>query len=345
MITFSAPYNFSESFIEEVIEPFSERVESVYLALPWPFSSTMRPWAQVGQNRRTVLDVDTFYQRVDALYRGLSDRGIGTEFVSNGEADAQQDAIIEETMIQLNERYPGSTYSLRSLTIANRLKQRRPEMDIVPSTMAFIRSAVGAIYWKKLVNPRIITVAREINRRPRVLSHLKEMGFRLRAVHEDGCIPECPVWLEHAQSIRLLDECNASQMVIDGPVMQACLSEALCFKKDLEFRWMQAMTVILPGHLKKMEGILDILKIEGRRQTNREIRRRLKRYAAGESLVSEHLGFEEPLEAWDMLANCHRNCESCGWCQANIVILGDRKQTAEGEYDMRPFASGPSDEE
>ena len=84
---------------------------------------------------------------------------------------------------------------------------------------------------------------------------------------------------------------------------------------------MQALTVILPGHLEKLAGLIDILKIEGRRQHNEEIRRRMDRYVEGTSLVAEKTGFREPPEAWEMLASCDRDCPSCGWCQEHIEYL------------------------
>jgi hypothetical protein len=322
-ITFSAPYNFQDGYFDEVIIPHRGDVESIFLAIPYPYGSTMRPWGDRPGEAREPINVDIFHRKVDEFYLDVTRLGIRLEFVANGLQGGQQSAVIEEFLLQLDERYPGSMLSVRSLMMARRLKQRRPEVEILPSTMADIRSPLTATYWKDLVNPRVITIAREINRRPSALRALKRMGFRLRAVHEDGCLACCPVAGEHAQAIRRLDVIANDDAVITKPVAESCLPEALHFKRNPATRWMQALTVILPGHLDKLNGLLDILKIEGRRQTNDEIRRRMDRYVEGSSLVSQQTGFREPPEAWEKLANCNQDCPSCGWCERHIEFLSD----------------------
>jgi len=312
----SLPYNFADDYIDKVLLPYAELTTEVYLAVFWAVSPSARNWTASGGHT-------TYLKKVDRLYEVANKYGISLNFVANVVMDPRQARLVVDEAAMLHSRYPGSSFTLRSLEVAMMLKREVPAAEISPSTLAFIDSVVKAMYWRKAVNPRVITVAREINRKPDILGQLKDMGFLIKLIPQDTCIPYCPVMHEHDKAIELRDQLGQAS-VVPIPLRAAeCRPFAMAVKADPELFWLVATKDVLPGHLHHLKGLVDILKIEGRQNDSDGISQKVEYYLKAKSLKSfEIVFYEEPPEAWERIAHCDRNCFSCDWCRQNIRFIG-----------------------
>jgi len=316
----SLPYNFADDYIEKVLLPYAAITTEVYLAVFWAVSSSARNWKGAATHR-------DYLKKTDALYKAASAHGIHLNFVANVEMDPRQARLMVDEATLLHERYPGSGFTLRSLETAIALKHDVPDAEISPSTIAFIDSAIKAMYWKHAVNPRVITVAREVNRRPDILRQFKDMGLQVKLIPQDTCIPYCPVMHEHDTAIALRDQLGQASVVPIPLRAGECRPFAMRMKADPDYFWLIANKDVLPGHLKHLKGLVDILKIEGRHANSEVIRRKVEYYVQASSLKSfEIVFYEEPEDAWEKIASCDRNCYSCDWCAKNIRFIGTSMQ-------------------
>ena len=316
----SLPYNFADDYIEKVLLPYANLTSEVYLAVFWAISPSARNWMGAATHRE-------YLQKVDLLYKAAKPYGIHLNFVANVEMGPRQARQIVDEAASLHERYPGSSFTLRSLEVAIALKREVPDAEISPSTLAFIDSAVKAMYWKIAVNPKVITVAREVNRRPAILRQFKDMGLQIKLIPQDTCIPYCPVMQEHDTVIALRDQLNQASTVPIPLRAGECRPFAMRMKGDPKHFWLIATKDVLPGHLQHLRGLVDILKIEGRQTHSEGIRRKVEYYVQASSLKSfEIVFYEEPEEAWEKIATCDRDCFQCDWCARNIRFIGTSMQ-------------------
>ena len=301
-MTLSLPYNFADDYINSVLLPYADITSEVYLAVFWAISPSARNWMGAGTHRE-------YLRKIDGLYKVAQGHGIRLNFVANVAMDPRQARLIVDEAVFLHERYPDSSFTLRSLEVAVALKHEAPDVQVSPSTLAFIDSPVKAMYWKLAVNPDVLTVAREVNRRPAVLRQFKDMGFKVKLIPEDTCIPYCPVMHEHDMSIALRDQLNQASTVPIPLRAGECRPFAMRIKADPRYFWLVATKDVLPGHLKHLKGLVDILKIEGRQAGSDVIRQKVEYY-------------EEPEDAWERIATCDRDCFRCKWCAENIRFIG-----------------------
>ena len=316
------PYNFADEYVEEVLTPFGPHTEYVFLALPGSFVSTFRPWSAYGKTNKYRLDLRAYHAKVKRLYEAAQGMGVTLTFVGNNDSVGRGATGLRDVIVDTHDRYPDSTFTLRSLTVATHLKQMDPSIRIAASTMAEIDSPLKAAYWLRHVQPEMMTLAREASRRPALMARLKGMGIKLQLVTTDGCIPQCPFKDDHLAEIRLLDDALECELAPNTPTLGRCFPMAWDLKDDLVFGLSRITMTVLPGHLKHLKGLVDVLKIEGRLMSCEDIRHRVQGFIDAESLVSRELGFEEPPEAWDMIATCDRDCMACGWCSKHLRLLG-----------------------
>lgn len=315
-MTLSLPYNFADDYIEKVLLPYANITSEVYLAVFWAISPSARNWIGASTHRE-------YLQKVDLLYETAKSHGIILNFVANVAMEPRQARLIVDAAVFLHERYPGSGFTLRSLEVAIALKHEVPDAEISPSTLAFIDSAVQAMYWKIAVDPKVITVAREVNRRPEILKQFKDMGLRVKLIPQDTCIPYCPVMQEHDTAIALRDQLSHISTVPIPLRAGECRPFAMRIKGDSDRFWLIATKDVLPGHLKHLRGLVDVLKIEGRQAGSAVISNKVEYYVQASSLKSFELVFyEEPPEAWEKIASCDRDCFHCDWCAKNIRFIG-----------------------
>lgn len=310
-MTLSLPYNFAPDFVREVLEPFRDDTEEVYLPLFWATAGSGRTWKGPGSQR-------DYLKAVDALAEAAAGLGIRLNFVANIEGGPRDERLAFDEIERLADRFPGAGFTVASLPLAASLKAARPGLEIGPSTLSDVTSALVAAYWKRAVNPSVMTVAREVNRRPAVLRQMKALGFRVKVVARDGCVPDCPLRSQHFD---LLQRCNEVAEFEQQPHPVRCRPWIRQMKQDPDWAWIVALNAILPGNLRHLAGIVDIVKLEGRDKETSVVRRQVEYYRAAESLeyIDAEVVLREPPEAWERLANCDRSCTLCRWCRDHIV--------------------------
>ena len=310
-MTLSLPYNFAPDFVGEVLRPFSEDTEEVYLPLFWATAGSGRTWKGPATQRE-------FLKAVDGLAEAAGALGVRLNFVANIEGGPRDERLAFDEIERLADRYPGATFTVASLPLATALKEARPDLEIGPSTLSDVDCALAAAYWKRAANPSVLTVAREVNRRPAVLRQIKALGFRVKVVARDGCVPDCPFRNQHFD---LLQRCNEVAESEGQPHPVRCRPWIRRMKQDPDWAWIVALNAILPGNLRHLAGIVDIVKLEGRDKETAVVRRQAEYYRAAESLdyIDAEVVLREPPEAWERLANCDRSCTLCRWCRDHIV--------------------------
>ena len=313
-MTLSLPYNFQPDFIDRVLLPFAEITEEVYLSMHWAVVSTARIRGNTDSHRQ-------YLENVDGLFKVASKHNIRLNFVANTHTDPRGSRVIVDEAVALSERYPGACFTIRSLETAIDIKRELPSVDITPSTLSMVDSVIKAIYWKKAVDPKVLMIAREINRKPDILRRLKAMGFRIKMIPQDNCIPYCPVLSEHLNAISLVDHLSAMSTVPTPEKAASCRPFALGLLGSPDYAWLIAQQNVLPGHLRHLKGLVDIIKLEGRQLPTERIRQQVEYYLQGESLQSyAPFYYLEPPEAWGKIAYCERDCFRCDWCSKNIRL-------------------------
>jgi hypothetical protein len=158
-------------------------------------------------------------------------------------------------------------------------------------------------------------VDRSVNKRPEVLEAFRRMGFGLRLVANDWCLPDCPSEYAHTNQLVALDEFNLSRPGAPELDTNPCRPCMLSLRK--EYYWMAAQKEVQPGNLRHLEGLVDLVKLQGRNWITEDIARAVEAYGEMETLSNFY--YTEPEEAWERITTCDRVCEECGWCEENIV--------------------------
>jgi hypothetical protein len=309
----SLPCNFEDDFVETVVIPLRDEAEEVYLPVHCSSGPTGRPWSGPRSRR-------AYFEFVDRLYRACEGR-VHLNFVANLEMTPLDRLRLIDDCLDLFERYPGSSFSLRSLEIAEKIKTAQPDLEVGPSTFSEVDSVLKAKYWINFAGSSVVTVSLEVNRRPAILRKMKNLGIRIKVVARNFCIPHCPWRSEHLAAIRVRDDALSASSV-DIPIeMAECRRQAMSLKTSESQAFLPALVMLLPGHLPRLAGLADIVKLEGRSLSSRRIREEAESFLLAESLTStSNPSFTEPLEAWDRIANCDRDCEECGWCPRHIRV-------------------------
>jgi len=309
---FSLPYNFQSDFIDRVLNPFADATEEVYLSMYWAVASTARIKGRINSRRE-------YLNMVDQLFKATSGRDIRLNFVANLQTGPRMARMITDEAVLLSDRYPGLCFTIHDLETAITIKREIPDADITPSTLSMVDSVVAAMYWRLAVNPKVLMIAREINRKPAILRQFKAMGFRVKMIPQDNCIPYCPVLAEHLNAISMRDELAATSTVAIPEKAAFCRPFAMGLLSSPDHAWMIAQQNLLPGHLRHIKGLVDIIKLEGRQLPTEQIRQKVEYYLKAESLQSyAPVLYTEPPEAWEKIANCERDCFRCDWCKENI---------------------------
>jgi collagenase-like PrtC family protease len=137
----------------------------------------------------------------------------------------------------------------------------------------------------------------------------------------DWCLPNCPNEYAHTNQLTALDEFNLSRDDTESVDLNPCRPCMLDVRRD--YYWLAAQKEVLPGSLRHLEGIVDLVKLQGRNWITEDIAQAVESYAEMKSLSNPY--FAEPPEAWDQITSCDRVCERCGWCEENIVQGAGKK--------------------
>lgn len=315
----SLPYNFDPRYADVVMPGIADMVHEVFLPVHWTVAATSRPRNGPASRRH-------YLSHVDALQRDIGP--VRLNFVANQRLDRLGRMRVVDEILDLAERFPGAAFTVHALDTAIAVREARPDLEVGPSTLSGVASVLAASYWQRYAGCRMVTVAREINRRPALLRRIRATGVAIRVVARDQCLPECPWADDHKSAIAAHDiACTACAEELPASLSE-CRAAAEMVKRDPATAFLPAQITILPGHLPRLAGIVDVVKLEGRLLDSGTIRSEALRFLEARSLrqQSQH-SWEEPPEAWDRLATCERDCFHCDWCARHIRILPAREPT------------------
>jgi|GEM_PF-1073058 len=317
----SLPYNFEDDFIDGVLEPCAASTESVYLPMPWPDCTTARPWRGGSSFRE-------YREHVDRLHEAAAAHGIHLIFAANQTVTAREARAVTDRAEYFSVRYPGCTFVVAALPLAQRLKRALPDAEVSPSTVAMIRTVISAMYWQEAVGSKVMVLAREVNRQPALLREFKRMGFRLTMIPADGCVADCACISDH-QHANLVAEL-ITEVGFDSGGVPDCQPFSRRCRTNPAWNSALAVMTVMPGNLRHLAGVVDTIKLAGRNFPTRKIRALADLYLEARALemhMADHFYLEEPPEAWERLTTCDRACWRCSWCQDHVV----RKTTPSSE--------------
>jgi len=308
----STPYNHEPDWVKEVLEPFSPVISEVYLPVHVLVAHSGRPWR--GPSRQ-----DEYDGQVDDLAAALRDYDIPLNFVANDPISlpTRRVAVVNE-FLRLDERYPGSIFTVADFETAVRVHEICPALDVQPSTLSRVNGPTAAWYWRQFAGSRGVTIDRSINRRPELIRAIRKLGLTIRMVVNDDCLPECPSTSSHIMDIQLADELGFSRGAQDA--LSACgqCRPAIDHLKRTHL-WLVVQKDVLPFSLHHLEGLVDQVKITGRCASTDTIVDAIMRYGSMEKDYNSL--YREPAEAWDRIAVCDRVCELCRWCIEHVEVL------------------------
>jgi hypothetical protein len=348
----STPYNHEPDWVREVLEPFSSVISEVYLPVHALVAHSGRPWR--GPSRQDEYDArvdelaaalkdqnpesriqnpegapsDLQYGTTHPRPKGVAAwhttsqnpesriRKIPLNFVANDPIalPSRRAAVVNE-FLRLDERYPGSIFTVADFETAVQVHEIRPTLDVQPSTLSRINGPTAAWYWRQFAGSRGVTLDRSINRRPDLIRAIRKLGLGIRMVVNDDCLPECPSTSSHIMDIQLADELGFSRG--GSKALSACgqCRPAIDHLKRTHL-WLVAQKDVLPFSLHHLEGLVDQVKIAGREATTAELARAMLDYSTMEK--DSNSMYQEPSEAWARIATCDRVCELCRWCMEHI---------------------------
>ena len=316
----SVPWNHDPELLER-LEPFAHRVENLYLPFHPSISETSRVWS--GPESAAA-----YRDEVDRVAAWAAARDVNIVLVANlTEAQVEGDGLVEEVR-RVARNAPRLRLTFVDAVAAARLLERlKPHADIGVSVMAQVMNVLQAMYWKEVAGASFVTVAREINRRPVPLEDIRSLGLGIGVVTCDECIPFCPFYSHH------LSPEPPRRFTVGG-----CSPESVGFLASRP--WLIAQKELLPGHLRHLDGLVDEVKIPGRDQPSDKIIRLVELYLEATSLVHPLGYYEEPPEAWEVIARCDRRCHACRYCADTIRR---RKVEAETKSSKLGARDVPSD--
>lgn len=294
----SVPWNHDPELLDR-LEPFAHRVDNLYLPFHPSISGSFRVWS--GPESAAA-----YRDQVDRVATWAAARDVNIVLVANlMEGLVDGDGLVEEVR-RVAPNAPRLRLAFVDAVVAARLQDRiRPHADIGVSVMAHVMNAVQAMYWKEVTGASFVTVAREISRRPVPLEDIRSLGFGIGVVTCDECIPFCPFYSHH------LSPTSPRRFTVGG-----CSPESVGFLASRP--WLIAQKEVLPGHLRHLDGLVDEVKIPGRDQPTDTLIRLVEFYLEGTSLVHPMGYYEEPPDAWEVLARCDRRCHACRYCADTI---------------------------
>jgi collagenase-like PrtC family protease len=309
----SAPYNHDPDYVAQVLDPWKACIGEVYLPVHEVFCHTGRPWT--GPH-----DPDAYDEQVAKLARACRRLRIPLNFVANQVGSPHRTTLLGREILRLHRAHPGSRFTLSDFELAVGLHRREPKLELQPSTVAHVGDPVTAWYWKSEVGSRGITLHRAANKRLDAIRAIRKLGLTVRVVVNDKCLPDCPTERNHGTQIRLYDEVRHA-----WPEPGAFSGYVGCRRCSLALKhrqfWLVAIKDILPGHLRHLVGLVDLIKLSGRGTPTPSIVASIERYAAMKDLTNDGPFYREPPEAWKRITTCDRACAACGWCEANLVRL------------------------
>jgi len=304
------PYNHDPALWER-LSPFADVVEEVYAELHpdvFPSMRTMKgqlsPDDHMGNLSRLMSEVKGHDVALDLILNACP-----TDWVDEHALFGCIGRLLAEGEVRV---------TISDFYWAMRLRKEFPDLHLGVSTTVEVDNQNAAMIWRDLVGVETVVIGRRINKDPRRIKEIRDLGVRIKMVVSDTCTDDCPLRPRHfalfGQKKDLAD--------------MACVEERLLYvcaglKHELPV-WHLVKKTVLPFQLPRYEGLVDMVKLNDRRKDTDTNIDNLVRYLDMEDDVHPMFGYRESPETFDYLSRCRRTCADCTWCAENIEILHPR---------------------
>jgi hypothetical protein len=300
------PYNHDPD-LWEAVAPYAEVVDEIYADLHPEVFPALRTWTWS----------ESAEEHLDALCRLLdqaSEARVALNVVLNTIPSAPLDEGRLFGSLRRLMEHGEVRATLADMVWAQKIRAELPALPMSVSTVSEVDSQHAANLWRDLTGIDTVVPDRNINKLPRRLRQIRELGVRVKLVVSDLCMFDCPTRFRHYQlhghqgGVTCGDEA-------DQPYL---------YCRSIKARvpaWHWVKKEILPFQLPRYEGILDVVKLIDRNlptAINLDI---MARYIRMESDVHPVYGYREPAESFDRLDRCDRACVSCGWCAEHVETV------------------------
>ena len=293
------------------LSPYAEIVEEIYAGLHPRIFPSARVW-------NCLDNPDEHLAALIGLLEGAATKDVALNIIMNTtpvrEIDEGEIVRSLERLMDVGE----VRVTVCDLRIAMKLRETFPDLMMEVSTIANVDSQYGASLWRDLIAPDTIVISREINKNLPRIKRIRELGFRIKMVVSDLCTPQCPSYLRHF-TLHSSQLDGKSDYDRDAVQMQLCAEI-----KGRTPVWHWVKKEVLPFHLPRYKGFVDVFKLCDRLKSTEQNLETLRSYVLMEDDVHPFFNYREPEESIDRLSTCDWACTSCGWCEREIAVLGER---------------------
>jgi hypothetical protein len=307
----SIPYNHSDDYLDRM-EDILEVTGEIYLPVPPQYSGSGRAWPAGCDPRK-------YARTTKALIRSLKYSSVDLNFVMNVPVPLCKHHGILKVIGSYLELTSKVQFTVADFILAQNIRTAFPRARLCVSTLAKVQTAVAAKYWIEGAGVESITICRDINKRPDAIRSIHDLGAKIKMVVEDQCIPNCPVLLSHLQWLSL-PELYEIPRESDINCLWAGQTNCSAFSRRMrgEDVWWLAQKDVVPAFLPHYQGIVDVIKLQGRNTETGQLKRNIVKYLEMETYEQPLSDFVETEESWERITSCNRNCVKCNWCKRNI---------------------------
>ena len=300
------PYNHDPE-LWRAVAPYSEVIEEIYADLHPEVFPALRTWTWP----------ESADEHLEALCRLLT-RAARARVALNVVLNTIPSAPLDEgrlfTSLRRLMAHGEVRVTVTDMVWAQKLRAELPALPMTVSTVAEVDSQHAASLWLDLVGIDTVVPDRNINKLPRRLRQIRDLGVRVKVVVSDLCMFDCPTRFRHYQL-------HGHQ---GGVTCGEEADQPYLYCRSIKARvpaWHWVKKEILPFQLPRYEGILDVVKLIDRNlptAINLDI---MARYIRMECDVHPVYGYREPSESFERLDRCDRACVTCGWCAEHVQLV------------------------
>jgi hypothetical protein len=295
----SLPYNHAADYVERMA-PFFHAANDVYLAPPPDVA---------GSLKRFTGSAAGYAAERERLREALAPQGAGLCYTFNaplpGTNPSRALAFLESEL----RRDGRAAATVASFDLAVAIHAALPEVELGTSLACGILDVEQARPWVERAGVRVVHPDKLLLRRPRELAAIRSLGVRIKAIINNRCAIHSPRCRAHFACAVL----GAGRDEADLAISARC-------GEDLQREpWRAAPLTLPPAVLPRLQGLVDIVKLDGRNWPTAQLVEDA-RQALELASWAFHPWYVEPPDAFDMLARCDHRCRTCGWCARNLAL-------------------------
>ena len=319
---FSVPYNNDFSLLErlvEIKEMNGNNIEEVYFSGPQEYFGSGRVVEKV-----TIEDIIK-------VIKFCKENRIKTNLLLNSTCEGIDwySPLNVSKVLKLIEILHLEN-GLDGVTIANplfiqKIRKEFPKLEITASVLSQIDSVQRAMFFKNF-GCNVITPDRDINRNLKLLKEIKEVGFELKLMVNEGCLFKCPYRIFH---FNLISHWSKEGIIPKDYFFFNCQEiTKMDPSQILKSQW------INPENLEKYKETTNYFKITGRTRTTEWILNTVTVYMKEElegnllDIMDSNLDYVknkfgayinnkelEKIKFFEKVLDCNKNCFKCKFCE------------------------------